>query len=166
MADYPGQGQVSANEGRWTLQLGAFSLELTTVDITDGPQGEALGEVIRRRGRAIGYQRTNESAASGGGGTFTMSLEKWEFDSIFGVPQMAGKSLYSFPFTLTNYLPVKDLDRKTGEETVDYGAERMINYLDCRVLSDPQPANTADGTMTVSLPCGFLRMSEVVKNYV
>lgn len=165
MVDYLGQGQVSANEGRWTLLLGGTIHELTTVDISDGPQGETLGEVVRRRGKAIGYQRTNESSASGGGGTFTMQLEKWEYDAIFGVIVMAGKSLYSFPFGLTHYLPVKELDDDTGEETLDYGAERMINYLDCRVLSDPQPANAADGTMTVSLPCGYLRMGEVVKDY-
>jgi hypothetical protein len=165
MSDYLGQGQVSANEGRWTLQLGSTSRELTTVDVTDGPQGETLAEIVRRRGKAIGFQRTNESSVSGGGGTFTLQLDKWEFDAIFGVIQMSGKSLYSFPFGLTLYLPVKALDSETGEETLDYGAERMINFLDCRVLGDPQPANSADGTMTVSIPCGYLRQSEVVKDY-
>jgi len=163
--EYLGQGQVSTNEGRWTLQLGGVVHDLTTIDVTDGPQGETLGEVVRRRGKAIGYQRTAESAAAGGGGTFTFTIEKWEFDAVFGFIEALGRNIFSFPFNLTHFLPVKKLNEETGEEEIDYGAERMVIYQDCRALGDPQPSNAADGVLVMTLSCGFLRKSETVKNY-
>jgi hypothetical protein len=95
------------------------------------------------------------------GGEFTLELEHYEVQSIFGAARLAGIPWAKIPFVLTAKLPLTEPDTENGGEITAYGPERMVVYEGCRVTGNPDTSTGNDENRKVSLPCGYIKKKVV-----